>query len=314
MAVNVTVRDIVNFPGGTAKTVTVDIVQVVPVGGNPLEGDEIWVSSTTTAATASGGGSIENIFKNQMKRGWLRSSGLITGNIDIPSAARMVVAIDENIGSGLEITLTEGDNRLAADVAADIESQIQTAALIGLGGSKAGNLSYLNAQVRFVSGRFEIESGTVGESYTGTSRSSVLIGAPSTGTDIRATLGFDIVTYSQDLASRQIVETDVTSTYSSGDLLTIRSTAGLIAGDAFEVLDSTNSSIALVSGTESASVIRFTSVSGVSLGLDNEYAIGSLFRKLHAVDVADPVSATTTVDELYRYAIDSMVNQIDFSS
>jgi len=63
MAVNVTVRDIENFPGGTPKTITVDIIQIIPVGGMPLEGDEIWVSSTTTAATASGGGSIQSIFK-----------------------------------------------------------------------------------------------------------------------------------------------------------------------------------------------------------------------------------------------------------
>ena len=66
MAVNVTVRDIVNFPGGTPKTITVDIIQIIPVAGTP-EGDEIWVTSTTTSATASGGGSIESIFKNQMK-------------------------------------------------------------------------------------------------------------------------------------------------------------------------------------------------------------------------------------------------------
>jgi len=314
MAVNVTVRDIVNFPGGTAKTVTVDIVQVVPVGGNPLEGDEIWVSSTTTAATASGGGSIESIFKNQMKRGWIRSSGLITGNIDIPSSAQMKVAIDQSIGQGVDVTLTEGNNLLASDIASDIEDKIQATARIGEGGSKEGNLSYLNAQVRFVSGRFEIESGTVGESFTGSSRSSVELDAPDGGTDVRATLGFDIVTTSEDLASRQIIETDLTSAYSTGDLLTVRSTAGLSDGDAFEVGDGTNTVIALVSGTESASVLRFTAASGAGEGLANEFAIGALFRKLHQVDVADPVSAVTTVDELYRYAIDTMVNQIDFSS
>ena len=314
MAVNVTVRDIVNFPGGTAKTVTVDIVQVVPVGGNPLEGDEIWVSSTTTAATASGGGSIESIFKNQMKRGWIRSSGLITGNIDIPSNAGMRVGIDEDSSGGADILLTEGNNLLASDIAADIESKIQATATIEGGGAKEGNLSYLNAQVRFVSGRFEIESGTVGESFTGSARSSVELEEHSTATDIRATLGFDIVTTSEDLASRQIIETDLTADYSSGDLLTVRSTAGLNDGDAFEVDDGTNVAIALISGTESASVIRFTSVSGAGDGLANQFATGALFRKLHQVDVADPVSAVTTVDELYRYAIDTMVNQIDFSS
>ena len=103
MAVNVTVRDIVNYPGGTPKTVTVDVIQIVPVAGSPLEGDEIWVSSATTSATASGSAAIESIFKNEMKRGWLRSSGLITGNIDIPATAKMKVAIDEVIGNGVDI-------------------------------------------------------------------------------------------------------------------------------------------------------------------------------------------------------------------
>lgn len=314
MAVNVTVRDIVSFPGGTPKTVTVDIIQIVPVAGQPLEGDEIWVSSTTTAATASGGGSIESIFKNVMKRGWIRSSGLITGNIDIISGDRIVIAIDEAIGSGVEIELTTGSNILPGDIASDIESLIQAQATIGGGGSKTGNLSYLNAQVRFVNNKFEIESGTVSESFTGSGRSSVAVGAPALGQDIRATLGFDITTDSLTLASRNIIETDLTSAYNSGDTLTVRSTAGLSSGDAFVVTDGSNDNIATISGVVSASVLRFTSVSGAGDGLANIYATGALLKKLHEVDVADPVSAVTTVDELYRFAIDSMVNQIDFSS
>ncbi len=314
MAVNVTVRDILNFPGGTAKTVTVDIIQVVPVAGNPLEGDEIWVTSTTTAATASGAAAIEDIFKNQMKRGFLRSSGLITGNLDIPSVARFKVAIDEDISSALEITLSEGSNILPDDVAQDIETKIQSSATIQGGGAKEGNLSYLNAQVRFKNNKFEIESGTVAESFTGTGRSSVIIAAPDSGTDIRATLGLDITTFSQNLASREIIETDLTANYTTGDTLTVRSTAGLSDGDALEVLDGTNSVIALLSGTNSSSELRFTSVSGAGFGLANTFSAGALLRKLHPVDVINPVSAITTVDELYRFAIDSMVNQIDFSA
>lgn len=313
MAVNVTVRDIVNFPGSTPKTITVDIAQIVPVGGSPLEGDEVWVSSATTAATASGGGAIQSIFKNSMKRGWLRSSGLITGNITIPASAKMVVAIDEAIGSGLEITLTAGNNLLPADVAQDIESKIVAQARIGQGGSKAGNLSYLNCQVRFNNGKFEIEAGTVSDKFTGTGRSAVKVGAPSSGTDIRATLGFNITTDSETLASRQLVETDLTSAYSSGDTLTVRSTAGLSAGDAFVLLDGSNTNTAMVSGVVSASVVRFTAVSGMGLGLANTYATGALLRKLHQVDVTDPVSAVISVDQLYRFGIDSIVNQINFA-
>jgi len=314
VAVNVTVRDIVNFPGGTAKTVTVDIIQIVPQGGSP-EGDEIWVTSTTTAATASGTLAIEDIFKNEMKRGFIRSSGLVTGLINIPSNARMVVAIDENLGAGVEIQLTEGINFLAEDIAQDIESLLQNQATIGGGGSKVGNLSYLNCQVRVEANRFSIESGTVADTFTGVGRSSVLVGEPSLGTDIRATLGFDIVTASIDLAARQIAETDVTADYSVGDQLTVRSTAGLEDGDAFEIRDGTNSDIALVSGTDgSSSVFRFTVVSGDGLGIGNAYATGALVRKLHPVDQSDPVSAITTIDQLYRSTIDSTVNQIDFSS
>jgi len=313
MAVNVTVRDIVNFPGGTAKTVTVDIIQIVPVAGSP-EGDEIWVTSTTTAATASGTAAIQDIFKNEMKRGFIRSSGFITGLINIPAVARMVVAIDEAIGGGVELTLAEGNNFLAEDVAQDIEAKLKAQAVIGGGGSKVGNLSYLNAQVRFVNSKFVIESGAVADTFTGTGRSAVVIGAPSSGSDIRATLGFDIVTESVILAARQITETDLTASYSVGDTLTVRSTAGLSSGDAFQILDGTNSDTALVSGTESSSVFRFTVVSGAGDGIANAYSTGAMIRKLHNVDVADPVSAVTTIDQLYRSAIDSVVNQIDFSS
>lgn len=313
MAVNVTVRDIVNFPGGTPKTVTVDIAQIVPVGGSP-EGDEIWITSAVTTATASGGGSIQSIFKNEMRRGFIRSSGLVTGLLTIPSNARMKVAIDEAIGSGVDIELTQGNNLLPEDVAQDMETQIRNEAVIGGGGGKIGNLSYLNAQVRFVNGKFSIESGTVSDRFTGTGRSSVAIAAPDLGTDIRATLGFDITTSSETLANRQIVETDLTSAYSSGDLLTVRSTAGLSAGDAFTITDGTNTSLALVSGTESASVLRFTSVSGAGFGLDNAYGTGALFKKLHEVDDPNPVSAIQTIDALYRFQIDSIVNQIDFSA
>jgi hypothetical protein len=226
----------------------------------------------------------------------------------------MVVAIDEAIGSGLEIQLTEGNNRLSGDIARDIEAKIQAAAQTGGGGQKQGNLSYLNAQVRFVDGRFQIESGTVSTSFTGSGRSAVKVGPPGLGTDVRATLGFDITTDSETLATRGIIETALTSAYTSGDTLTVGSTAGLAAGDAFVLTDGTNDNIATISGLESASVLRFTAVSGAGEGIANVYSTGALLKKLHQVDIADPVSAIVTVDQLYRFSIDTMVNQIDFSS
>jgi len=319
VAVNVTLRDIVNFPGGTAKTVTLDITQIVPVQGDPLEGDEIWVTSAVTTATASGGGSIETIFKNQMKKGFLKSSGLVTGTFAIPASAGFKIAIDEDIGSGVDITLTENAIASAADVADDIEAQIKAEAEVGQGGAKIGNLSYLNAQVRVEGNQFIIESGIISTTFTSTGKSSVAIDAPDSGTDIRSVLGFDITTSSETLALRQIVETSLASTYSSGDILEVASTSGFTSGSAIIVQDDTNSQVVVTSGAGTgddltASQIRFTTQSGISLGLENTYASGALVRVMHEVDVSDPVSAVTTVDELYRSSIDSMANQIDFSA
>jgi len=203
MAVNVTVRDIINFPGGTAKTVTLDITQIVPTGGSP-EGDEIWVSSATTTATASGGAAIQNIFKNEMKRGFIRGVPPATTLINIPASARFKVAIDEAIGNGVDIELDAGNNLLAADVAQNLETKLREEAEIGGSGAKVGNLSYLNAQVRFNNGVFQIESGTVTDRFTGAGRSSVALDAPALGTDVRELLGLHLTVSSEELAARQL--------------------------------------------------------------------------------------------------------------
>ncbi|KKM97510.1 hypothetical protein LCGC14_1167360, partial [marine sediment metagenome] len=78
------------------------------------------------------------IFKNQMKRGFLKSSGLVTGTFAIPASAGFKIAIDEDIGSGVDITLTEDATATAADVEDDIEAQIKAEAEIGPGVLKLG--------------------------------------------------------------------------------------------------------------------------------------------------------------------------------
>ncbi len=319
MAVNVTVRDIVNFPGGTPKTVTVDIIQIVPVAGQPLEGDEIWISSSTTAATASGGGSIQSIFKNEMKRGFVRGKSIDPGLITIWATTGFKIAIDEAIGSGVDITLTVVTNALPSDIAVDLEAKIKAEAEVGGGGGKIGNLSYLNAQVRFENNKFQIESGSVANTFTGSGRSSVAIAAPDSGTDVRTALGLNIIDSSETLASRQISETTLATAYSSGDILEVSSTAGFTSGSAIVVKDGTNSQTVATSGVGvtdglTASQIRFVTQSGVTTGLEVAYGTGTLVRQLHEVDVADPVSVVDTMDKLYRFQIDSIVNQVDFSA
>lgn len=318
MAISVTARDPINFPGGTGKTITLDIIQIVSVGGSP-EGDTNWYTSSTTTATASGGGSIQSIFKNQMKRGYIRGVPPETSLIDVPATARFKVAIDEAIGSGVDITLTAGTNLLSSDVAQDMENQIRSQAEIGGGGGKIGNLSYLNAQVRFNNGVFQIESGTVTDKFTGTGRSSVAIGAPDSGTDVRELLGLHLTISSEELALRELAESSLAVSYTSGDIIEVVSTAGFNAGESCEIRDTTNQQLVLISGAGvadglTASQIRFVTVSGASTGLANTYNVGAQIRKFHPIAGSDPVSAISTVDELYRFQIDSIVNQIDFSA
>lgn len=320
MAINETARDIINFPGGTPKTITLDIAKIVTVGGSP-EGDEVFVASATTAATASGGATIQSIFKDRMERGFCRSSGLLTSSlVDVPSNYAIKVAIDETSSSnGVDITLTSGNAKLLADVGQDIEEKLRAAGK--LGGAKAGDLSYLNAQVRTVGNTIIIESGTVSDSFTGSNKSSVEVVAP-TGlglTDARSLLGFDIPTSSQTLAARQLAQTSLAGAYTSGDKVSVASTANFTAGDSMEIRNASTSQVVLVSGVGvagglGAAEIRFVTVSGQGTGLANTYAVGALVRKFHPLDDPNPRSAITQVDQLYRFAIDSIVNQIDFSA
>jgi len=126
-----------------------------------------------------------------------------------------------------------------------------------------------------------------------------------------------MVTSSETLAAREIVETYVASSYSAGDILSVSSTAGIAAGDTLVVTNGTASQKVVISGVGpgvglAASDLRFVTQSGSSKGLANAYAVGSAVKLLHEVDTADPVSAIITIDQLYRFEIDSLVNQIHF--
>lgn len=318
MAINEIARDIVNFPGGTPKTITLDIAKVVTVGGSP-EGDEVFVMSAATTATASGGLSIQNIFRNEMRRGYALTRALSATVFNVPANYGLKIAIDEAIGNGVDIELNEDAAATLDDIAQDIELKLRATAKIGEGGAKAGDLSYLNAQVRVTGGRLRIDSGTLSDRFSGAGRSSVALGAPDSLTDARELLGFDIPILSEDLAARQLANSTLAGDYTSGDIIEVTSTAGFLDGDAFEVRDVDNSQICVISGVGtgaglSASQIRFVTASGAGTGLDTTYSGGALVRKLHTLHDPNPVSATTTVDELYRFAIDSIVNQIDFSA
>jgi hypothetical protein len=305
MAVNVSVFDLDNFPNNS-KTVTVDLSELVPLGN---KGEDTWVLSANTSATASGSVAIQKLYISDTKWGWLKSSGLNSGPYNVTgSQNHLKVAIDEAIGSAAEIALTTSVLMLGGDtVANDMTNQIQ--ALGQLGGAKEGNLAYLNACVSFENGRFKIVSGTASAVYTGSGRSSVSIADGTTTTGLAAELGFDIPFSSEVLAGASAQQTSIASAYTSPSTTVTVTTAGIVTtADCIAVTDGTNTEFR---GVESSIGATIT----LSSGLASSYSAGTLIQVLGLRDPsAEPPPAYTTVDDYVKFAIASIVNQIDFSS
>lgn len=305
MAVNVSVFDLDNYPNNS-KTVTVDLSELVPYGSG---GEDYWVLSSRTSATASGGATIQRLYINDTKLGWLKASGLHAGPYSVTGSQKhLVVAVDEAIGSGTEIELTENVLSLGGDtVAADLQAKIQ--ALGKIGGAKAGNLSYLNACVTFVNGRFKVVSGTVSSEYIGANRSSVAIADGTTTTGLAAELGFDMPFTSEVLAGTAVVQTSVSSTYTAPSTTLLVTAAGIISeGDCIALSDGTNKEFR---GVESSIGNTIT----LSSGFTNSYAADSLLQVLDVRDPSgEPPPAYSKIDDYVKFSIASMVNQIDFSS
>lgn len=305
MAVNVSVFDLDNFPNNS-KTVTVDLSELVPFGNN---GEDTWVLSAITTATASGGAAIQRLYIKDTRWGWAKSSGLNPGPYSITDSQKhLTIAIDEDIGSGAEITLTTSALSLGGDtVAADMQAKINN--LASSGGGKAGNLSYLNAVVDFEDGRFKIISGTAASNYTGANRSSVDIADGSTTTGLAAELGFDIPFTSRNLAGDEVKQTSVSSVYSAEAFSLEVTSAGIISdGDCIGLSDGTNTEFR---GVESSIGTTIT----LSSGFTNGYAAGSLVQVVTLRDPSgEPPPAYSKVDDYIKFGLTSLINQIDFSS
>jgi len=304
MAVNVSVFDLVNFPNNP-KTVTVDITELVPFGNG---GEDTWVFSAITSATASGGAAIQRLYISDTKFGWAKSSGLKTGPFDITGSQRhLKVAIDEDIGNAVEVALDISALPVGGNaVAKALQNKISATAYTG--GSKAGNLAYLNATVNFTNGSFEIVSGTASSAYTGTDRSSVAVVDGVTTTGLAAELGFDIPFTSEGLASVPPSSTSVGADYTSGVALTVVDPGVITSGDCIAVTDGTNTEYR---GVESG----FGTAVTLSSGFSNGYTTGSFVQVLKLQDPKGiPVSGYSNIDEQVKFAIASLVNQIDFSS
>lgn len=302
MAINVTAYDLENYPDN-GKTITVDLKSVVPTGAR---GDEEYVLSADTSATASGSTTIQETFVSAGKVGWAMSNTRVSGPFTISdSNNNLKVAIDESIASATTISVNTDDSSQTGDaLALDIENKIKDATVIGA--DKEGNLSYLNARCYYQDGRFIIVSGGASSTLTGSGRSSVAVAAGATN-DASETLGFDITIDSQSIASAAVTETYVTSAVSSSTTVPVSSVTGITAGDCVALKTAAGTTYYRYVDTVSAPNLTVNTAVTV-----DENSIVQVLR-VQAPDLGPP-SFYQDVDSLMRHALEKIVRQINFAS
>ncbi len=309
MAVTVYVRDLINYPGNQ-KTITVNLTSLIP---KDQSGDEKWVISLTTNAYADANNTaIQDIYLTHIKRGWCRSSGIVGSMFNIGTGHALNVVIDGATGT-TTVYLTSGTNLTGEDVARDLQTKLR--ALADSSGSQAGDLGYKNCVVEFRENRFWIYSGTVSDSYTGTSQSSVTIGAAQFGVDCRHVLGFDITTSSYELESNPCMSAALASDYTRGtSTLTIGDHGWTVtSGQAYMIRNAQYSDYFISLAGSSGNTIVVPE--GV-IAHDYSTATGSrtLVTLLKPGDEINPVcSPMETIDDVVRWGIESITNQIYFA-
>jgi hypothetical protein len=281
----------------------VDLKSVVPTGAR---GDEEYVLSADTSATASGSGTIQETFISAGKLGWAMSNTRVSGPFTISESNKSLkVAIDEEISGAITIDIaTDAASQTGDAIAIDIENKIKGSTVTG--GAKAGNLSYLNARCYYQDGRFIIVSGSASSTMTGTGRSSVSVSAASSN-DASETLGFDIPIQSQDIAAASLTETYVTSDVISSTTVPVGSVTNISAGDCIALKTSGGTTYyRYVDSVASPNLIVNAAVSV------SENTLVQVLR-VQAPDLGPP-SFYQDVDALMRHAIEKIVRQINFAS
>jgi len=301
MALTENIRDLINYPSVT-KTVTLDLQKIIPIDE---EGDEKYVlySAAGTGSVDVNGDAIGKIYIRNFKAGYARSSGKKNSPFNVTSGSKTFrISID---GSSYEnITLNEGNGLTGETVSDDMQNKIN--ALYST--TQSGNLAFLNATVEFKNNAFLLVAGSVSNTYVGTGKSSVALSSGTTN-DISIALGLDNSYTSEALSSKQATETVLTSLYTaSGSALTVESIVGLSAGEAITISDGINREYSVISGVA-------TSTINLYVPLNNNYASGSVVQKIFERDPrAELASPYTTIDDITRFSLRSIANQIDFSS
>ena len=314
MATNVTVRDLINYPDNN-KSVVVDQTTVVPVG---YDGDEKWVLSFTTTAYSDNTArtAIQDIYVQEMNCGWLKSSGLtsLTGYKTSASSKTLGVKMDNS--SGYYYVQLEEDLAGANTIADALEAAIQNVPNVsGTWNTADDELAYRNAMVEYLNGKFYIVSGNFSKYYTGTRRSSVKVMASGVDT-FYTDLGFDLSVDSESIAGSSILEGVLSVDYTAGSADLYISIGSCVSGTCAVITDGTNTDyfpILAVSGTH---LTVPTVASNGFDGVTNSYT--ALESKIQVMSYQDPNQRPllfhNTVDSVVRWGINSLANQIDFSS
>ncbi|RKZ96615.1 MAG: hypothetical protein DRQ40_00455 [Gammaproteobacteria bacterium] len=304
MAITETVKDIELNPS-ISKTATLDMDKVVLVDS---EGDEKYVLTCTTTATAAGAEAISDIYIRDFKIGYSKSSGFKNPPYTITSSTNQIlVSIDGStfrpiileVGSGLT------GNNIAEDLQEKISAHAAAAAL------EEGNLSFLNCTVIFENGRITILSGSLSNTYTGLGRSSVNVVAGLLN-DASVTLGFDIPTESESLSSERAVESTLASSFTaSGTTLLLTSVEDMNADEAYTITDGANREYFIVDTVTSGGAQLTVAANSII----NDYASGSIVQRIFEKDASsDLASPIEDIDAIYRFGLKSLANQMDFSS
>ena len=326
MAINVDSQDLTNYPG-TVKRVTVDLASIVPMG---FEGDEQFVlnASTTAYSNNENRTAIPKLYITNMISGWNKSSGFAgaAGKFYLDDTHKSLkVRLDATVsgtdGSGYyTITLTPNDDNTPVSgevVAAELEEKIRSVVDVLVPADVGFATAYRNASVEYKNSKFWVVSGSVSSQYTGNARSSVSI-IPAATNDCTKELGFDLPTTSYVLANTAVKETLLNSNYTADSAnLSVNTGLGAQAGMCFMITDGVNTEyFSSLSGTTDSNIKVATMSNNDYIGITNSYLANS--AKIQLLRQQDPESVPpswyNSIDQLVRYSIKAMINQIDYSS
>lgn len=326
MAIQIDTQDLVNYPG-TTKRVTIDLESIVPLGS---EGDEKFVLSATTSAYSNNTSrtAIQDLYVTEMKSGWCKSSGFAgaSGKFYIDDTHKSIkIKMDATVsgtdGNGYyTVTLTPNEDQTPISgevIAAELEEGIRAIA-DNLNTNDTGFYSaYRNASVEYRNSKFWIVSGSISSYYSGNNRSSVLVASADTN-DCLEILGFDLPTSSYALSNVAVKETLLNSNYVAGaGTLSVNTGTGASVGKAFMITDGTNTEyFTALSGTTDSSIVVATEATNGFDAIVNGYSANK--ARIQLLREQDPESVPTnwytSIDQLIRFGIKTISNQIDYSS